>query len=104
MAIAGLAQAQTAFEQETPVQAASVSTLDTAIQAALAYSPMIVSARSRLDGSEAEVIVSRAAGLPSVDGTIRYSRDLVEPQRPGNGLSVDTAVNVPLFRGGECSK
>lgn len=100
MAPAGLVQAQTLPEQQTPDPAVSHYTLDTAIAAALAYSPMIVSARSKLDGSEAEVIVSRAAGLPSVDGTVRFSRDLVESQRPGNGLSVDTAVNVPLFRGG----
>jgi outer membrane protein len=89
-AFAGLAYAQPLSPQ----------TLDAAIAAALSHSPLIVSARSRLDGSEAELVVSRSAGLPSVDGTIRYSRDLVQSQRPGNGLSLDAAVSVPLYRGG----
>lgn len=100
LAIASLAQAQPTLDPQAQLDGASIQTLDAAIAAALVHSPTIVSARSRLDGSEAEVVVSRAAGLPSVDGTVRYSRDLVESQRPGNGLSVDAAVNVPLFQGG----
>ena len=100
MAVAGMAQAQTSPAETLPAASSRTQTLEDAIAAALAHSPLIVSAQSRLDGSEAEIVVSRAAGLPSVDGTLRYSRDLVQSQRPGNGLTIDTAVNVPIFRGG----
>lgn len=91
-----LAIAGTAAAQQLPAH-----TLSSAISAAVEHSPLIVSAQSRLDGSEAEMVVSRAAGLPSVDGAVRYNHDLGQDQNiGGNGLSVDSTISVPLFQGG----
>lgn len=91
-----MAIAETAGAQDLPSQ-----TLASAISRAIEHSPTIVSAQSRLDGSEAEIVVSRADGLPSVDGSVRYNYDLGQDQNVGgNGISVSSAINVPLFQGG----
>lgn len=74
--------------------------LDTAIRAAIDYSPLLTSARSRVDGCAAEVTIARADGLPTVDSTLRYSKELGQNNQSGDGLSIGTSVNVPLFRGG----
>jgi outer membrane protein len=80
-----------------PVRADSLSNT---IQSGLDYSPLIASARSRLDGCEAQLVISRAEGLPSVHGTLRYSKELNQGSQTASGLSIDTAVNIPLYRGG----
>jgi outer membrane protein len=74
--------------------------LDSAMRAAVDYSPLLTSARSRVDGCAAEVTIARADGSPTVDGTLRYSKELGQNNQSGDGLSVNTSVNVPLFRGG----
>lgn len=74
--------------------------LGDAIKAALVYSPTMAIARSRLDGSQAEIVMARAEGLPSVDATLQYNRDLADSGQYDRGLRAETAVSLPLYRGG----
>jgi outer membrane protein len=74
--------------------------LGDAIRAALSRSATMVIARSRLDGTRAQVVVARAGGLPSVDATLQYNRDLSDSAQFDRGLRAEASVNMPLYQGG----
>ncbi|MCW1400950.1 TolC family protein [Novosphingobium sp. MW5] len=89
-----------AFLSATVGEPAAAEDLDSAIKAAAEFSPLLTSARSRLEGCAAEVTIARAEGLPTVNGTLRYSKELGKYPGAGDGFAAETSVNIPLFRGG----
>lgn len=93
----GLGMALLAAAMPGPVRAED---LETAIRDAVNYSPLLTSARSRVDGCSAELTIARAEGLPTVDGSLRYSKELAQGSQASDGIAVGATVNVPLFRGG----
>ncbi len=93
----GLRMALLAAAMPGPVRAED---LETAIRDAVNYSPLLTSARSRVDGCSAELTIARAEGLPTVDGSLRYSKELAQGSQASDGIAVGATVNVPLFRGG----
>jgi outer membrane protein len=84
---------------------ASADTLREALVSTYATNPTITAQRQLLRSTDASVAIARAAGRPTVGGTVAVNRDLTQAgvfRRPGKGPFVTGGVdlNYPIFNGG----
>ena len=84
---------------------ASADTLREALVSTYATNPTITAQREFLRSTDANVAVARAAGRPSVGGTLGINRDLTQAgvfRRGGKGpfLTGGVDLNYPIFSGG----
>jgi len=84
---------------------ASADTLREALVSTYATNPTITAQRQSLRSTDANVAIARAAGRPSVGGTLGINRDLTQAgvfRRGGKGpfLSGGVDLNYPIFSGG----
>jgi outer membrane protein len=84
---------------------ASADTLRGALAATYANNPTITAQRESLRSTDATVAIARAAGRPSLNGTVGVNRDLTQAgvfNRAGKGpfLSGGVDLSYPLFSGG----
>ncbi|MCY7398572.1 MAG: TolC family outer membrane protein [Sphingomonas bacterium] len=84
---------------------ASADTLREALVSTYATNPTITAQRQSLRSTDANVAIARAAGRPSVGGTLGINRNLTQAgvfNRGGKGpfLSGGVDLNYPIFSGG----
>ena len=84
---------------------ASADTLREALVSTYATNPTITAQRQLLRSTDANVAIARAAGRPTVGGTVAVNRDLTQAgvfRRPGKGPFITGGVdlNYPIFNGG----
>lgn len=83
---------------------ASAETLQQALEAAYARNPTLAAQRANVRATDENVPLARAAGLPSIDGTVSYQENILKGDQPANALYSDpdrqfvaqAALNVPL--------
>jgi outer membrane protein len=84
---------------------ASADTLREALVATYANNPTITAQRESLRSTDATVAIARAAGRPSINGTVGINRDLTQAgvfKRAGKGPFISGGVDLsyPIFSGG----
>jgi outer membrane protein len=85
---------------------ASADTLREALVSTYQANPTLTAQREALKATDATVAIARAAGRPTVSGTVGVTRDLTRSGRFDTGLSKGPFVtggvdlNMPLFQGG----
>ncbi len=85
---------------------ASADTLREALVSTYQANPTLTAQREQLKATDATVAIARAAGRPTVTGTVGLTRDLTRSGRFDTGLSkgpfvtAGVDVNMPLFQGG----
>ena len=84
---------------------ASADTLREALVSTYNTNPTITAQREGLRSTDANVAIARAAGRPSLGGTVAVNRDLTQAgvfRRPGKGPFVTGGVDLsyPIFSGG----
>ncbi|MDQ3080510.1 MAG: TolC family outer membrane protein [Pseudomonadota bacterium] len=84
---------------------ASADTLREALVSTYATNPTITAQRQLLRSTDANVAIARAAGRPTVGGTVGVNRDLTQAgvfRRGGKGPFITGGVdlNYPIFNGG----
>ena len=85
---------------------ASADTLREALVSTYNANPTLTAQREALKATDANVAIARAAGRPTVTGTVGVTRDLTRSGRFDTGLSKGPFItggadlNLPLFQGG----
>lgn len=85
---------------------AQAETLREALVAAYKSNPDLASARATLRGTDEGVPIARAAGLPSLQGSVIYSHTLQKAATgasdfyPTDTFQANTSFNAPLYSGG----
>ena len=85
---------------------AQAETLREALVAAYKNNPDLASARATQRGTDENVPIARAAGLPSLQGSVSYTKTLEKLAYgaydfyPTDTFQANTSVNVPLYSGG----
>lgn len=83
---------------------AAAETLQGALAKAYNYNPTITGARAQQRANDENVPIQRAAGLPSVNATSRFTENVVTPSGQtvtvGRQLDNQLQLNVPIYQGG----
>jgi outer membrane protein len=87
-------------------EAASADTLREALTSTYRTNPTLNAQRENLKSTDAGVAIARAAGRPTVTGTVGVTRDITRSGRfdtgtgKGPALTSGVDLNVPVFQGG----